>query len=396
MKSIIRFCFRVMIILWLSSEIPVLSQEPRLNDPVVEKIAEGFNFIEGPVWIEGIGLVFSDIPENTIFLFSVDSAVSEYLNPSGNSNGLALDSQGRLLLAQHGPRQIARLETNGTITPLATHYDGLRLNSPNDLAVKSNGSVFFTDPPYGLNDQGGTSELGYYGIYRLSPGGEVQLLDNSLARPNGICFSPDELKLYVDDSETRNIYVWDVVNDTAIGNKQFFAHISPAGYADGMKVDPYGYLYVSGPIGIWIFNQDGTAVDTIPVPGQTANCAWGNDDSSALYVTSGNDLYRISNRVPDQVSAIENEVNTNNMLISIPNPFVNNTTIVYEAETNNPVNIDIYNSSGEKISSFSDHALSDGLRSISWYAGDRSSGIYYLVLSDDNNTVITMCKMLKL
>lgn len=268
--------------------------QPMLHTPLIEKVAEGFSFVEGPVWVNDLGLLFSDIPQNKIYLFSRDSVLSEYLNPSGNSNGLAMDLNNNLLICQHGPRQLVRRDKDGNVMILASHYKGKRLNSPNDLAVKSDGSIFFTDPPYGLFDQGGSSELGYFGIYRLNPHGTLQLLDNSLQRPNGISFSADEKRLYVSDSETRNIYVWDVVNDSIIINKRQFGHMSPPGAADGMKVDKKGYLYVTGPVGVWIYSPEGIPVDTIPVPGQTANCGW-NKDSTMLYVTSGNALYRIVN-----------------------------------------------------------------------------------------------------
>ncbi|NJK87744.1 MAG: SMP-30/gluconolactonase/LRE family protein [Bacteroidales bacterium] len=271
------------------------SSEPKpfLTDPVVEKLVGGFGFLEGPVWVEGTGLLFSDIPENTIFLFADDS-VSEYIKPSGNSNGLALDREGRLLICQHGPRRLIRLEKNGDTTILASHYQGKRLNSPNDLAVKSDGSIFFTDPPYGLFDQGAETELGFNGVYRVSADGNLQLLDSSLTRPNGICLSPDESILYVNDTEKRKVFAWDIVNDTAIANKREVGYMEPRGGADGMKVDKNGFLYVTGPIGIWVFSPEGAALDTIPVPGQTANCGW-NSDSTALYVTSGEGLYRIMN-----------------------------------------------------------------------------------------------------
>lgn len=278
--------------------------QPLLNNPFVEKIAEGFSFVEGPVWVNNLGLLFSDIPQNKIYLFSVDSTISEYIYPSGNSNGLALDLNGNLLLCQHGPRQVSRIELNGKITPIATHYNNKKLNSPNDLAVKSDGSIFFTDPPYGLNDQNGKSELGYNGIYRLNPKGELQLLDNSLERPNGICFSPDETKLYVTDTETRRIYAWDILNDSTIDNKKEIGYMSPRGGADGMKADKNGYLYITGPLGVWVYSGEGNPVDTINIPGQTTNCNW-NADSTMLYVTSGNALYRIINKDSEQSSEMK-------------------------------------------------------------------------------------------
>jgi gluconolactonase len=279
---------------FLSANIYDQAQSQVIKYPKVEKIAEGFSFIEGPLWIDGVGLIFSDIPENKVYLFSTDSVLSVYLDPSGNSNGLTLDHEKRLLLAQHGNRQLARLEGDHSFTSLATLYDGRRLNSPNDLVVKSDGSVFFTDPPYGIS--GDQEELGFSGIYRLNPAGRLELLDKSLARPNGIVFSPDEKTLYVNDSETRKIYKWDVLNDSTIANKQLFGLMTPAGNADGMKVDKEGFLYVTGPVGVWIFDPKGTPVDTIPVPGQTTNCGWGDKDGKTLYVTSGSALFRIRDK----------------------------------------------------------------------------------------------------
>jgi gluconolactonase len=155
----------------------------------VQKVADGFLFVEGPVWKDGVGLLFSDINGNTIYRWSQDSGVVAYVKPSGNSNGLALDLQGRLLAAQHGNRRVVRIEITGSQTPLASLYQGKRLNSPNDLTVKSDGSIWFTDPPYGISQI--QEELGFYGIYRISTSGEVQLLDKSLRRPNGIALSPD-------------------------------------------------------------------------------------------------------------------------------------------------------------------------------------------------------------
>ncbi|MCK5078094.1 MAG: SMP-30/gluconolactonase/LRE family protein [Calditrichia bacterium] len=257
----------------------------------VEKIAEGFQFVEGPVWVDGIGLLFSDIPANTIYKWTPDSGVTIFLKPSGNSNGLTLDRNNHLLLAQHGNRQLVRLEKDGTQAALVTHYKGKPLNSPNDIAVKSDGAIFFTDPPYGISPE--QEEIGFYGIYRLSPAGQLQLLDKSLRRPNGITFSPDESRLYVGDSEGRTIYVWDVENDSSITNKRQFVFMDAKGYTDGMKVDEKGNLFSTGPFGVWVYTPDGTVLDTILVPGQTTNCNWGDVDGKTLYITSGNAVYRV-------------------------------------------------------------------------------------------------------
>jgi len=235
----------------------------------LEKVADGFQFVEGPVWKDG-QLLFSDIPANKIYYWNKTDGKGIFLNSSGNSNGLALDMEGNLLMAQHGKRRIAKLNADGIEMALATHYDGKKLNSPNDIAVKSDGSIFFTDPPYGINS--GQEELGYYGIYRISPNGEVYLLDKTLYRPNGITFSVNEELLYVTDSEARNIYVWDVIADTTIENKRLFAHLDPDGYTDGLKVDSLDRIFVTGPIGVRVYTADGSVIDTMAVPGQTSNC----------------------------------------------------------------------------------------------------------------------------
>ena len=268
------------------------TQEPEISAVQLEKIAQGFQFTEGPVCMDK-ALLFSDIPANTVYCWAPDSGVTIFLKPSGNSNGLALDRDGHLLLAQHGKRRLARLESDGTETPLATHYKGKQLNSPNDMAVKSDGSIFFTDPPYGISAE--QEELGFYGIYRLSPAGSLYLLDSSLTRPNGIAFSPDEKKLYVSDCEVRILYVWDVVSDSLITNKMQFAYMDAPGSADGMKVDKKGHIFATGPLGVWVYNPDGTVVDTIKVPDQTTNCNWGDADGSSLYITSGSSVYRVQN-----------------------------------------------------------------------------------------------------
>lgn len=244
------------------------------------------------MWKDG-SLIFSDIPASKIYKWSPDSVTTVFLEPSGNSNGLSFDKNGNLILAQHGERSIARLETDGSQTVLASHYEGKKLNSPNDIAVKSDGSIFFTDPPYGISKE--QEELGYYGIYRISPAGEVQLLDKTLRRPNGIVFSPDEKKLYVNDCEAKIIYMWDVVSDTAIANKKQFAVTNLDGYGvDGMKVDLHGNLYSTGPNGLWVFSPDGTLLKTIEVPGQVTNCNWGGKDGNTLLITSGSEVYSLS------------------------------------------------------------------------------------------------------
>jgi gluconolactonase len=202
------------------------AQSPVPRSAKLERIATGFQFVEGPVWKDSVGLLFSDIPANTVYEWTASAGAQAYLNPSDNSNGLTLDLQGRLILTQTGLRRVARRESNGVETSLASAYGGKKLNSPNDVVVKSDGSVWFTDPPLNI-PSGQKAELTFSGIFRISLSGALQLLDSSLSQPNGICFSPDEKNLYVNNSAERVIYVWDVMNDTSIANRRRFASMTP-------------------------------------------------------------------------------------------------------------------------------------------------------------------------
>jgi gluconolactonase len=352
------------------------SQSPVPQDAELEKIAEGFQFVEGPVWIDGIGLLFSDIPANTVYKWTAEGGAVSYLSPSGNSNGLALDLQGRLLLAQHGNRRIARIEENGTETALATHYNGKRLNSPNDLAVKSDGSIFFTDPAYGISP--GQEELDFSGIYRISPDGVLYLLDSTVSWPNGIAFTPDETKLYVGDSQAGIIYVYDVVDDTLIANRQQFAFMSASGGTDGMKTDGEGYLFSSGPFGIWVYAADGTVLDTIEVPGQTTNCNWGDDDRQTLYITSGSAVYRIRLGEPI-VSSVDKKQSTSELrgqLYSYPNPFSSETTILYTVPFEYHVSLKVFDVMGNEVRILVDKKVRAGQYSIVFNAANLTESIY--------------------
>jgi len=199
-----------MMLVW---SVGATAQSPVPSGAVAEKLASGFVFVEGPVWHDSVGLLFSDMTGNKVIRWTETTGAVEFLNPSNNANGLAYDSTGRLLLAQTGLRRIARRGSDGGMSPLATLYGGKKLNSPNDIVVKSDGAIFFTDPPFNI-PSGQHQELSFSGVYRISPSGGLQLLDSTLALPNGICFSPDESKLYVDESQQRIIYVWDVVHDS--------------------------------------------------------------------------------------------------------------------------------------------------------------------------------------
>ena len=260
----------------------------------VEKVAGGFEFTEGPLWHPDGFLLFSDIPANTIYKWQPEQKTEIFRQPSGNANGNTLDRSGRLITAEHGNRRISLTKKNGEIVTLASHYQEKRLNSPNDLAVKSDGSIYFTDPPYGIKSE--QEELGFYGVYRLAPDGTLTLLVDDFVRPNGIALSPDETKLYVNDSEKGHIRVFDLKPDGMIENGKLFAELKPPsaeGAADGMKVDIKGNVYSTGPGGVWIFSPKGDLLGIIKTPEPPANLAWGDSDYKTLYITARNSLYRI-------------------------------------------------------------------------------------------------------
>mgnify|MGYP005624496511 FL=1 len=258
-----------------------------IGENKVEKLAEGFQFTEGPVWVDGY-LLFSDIPADTIYKY--DGAAKVFLKPSGHSNGLSLDRQGRLLLCEHD-RWLTRLEDDGSKTVLADQYEGKRLNSPNDLAVKSDGSIYFTDPPYGLPDRTEGKELDYCGVYKLTDN-ELTLLDDNIPLPNGLAFSPDEKTLYVADSGSARVYAYDVTG--GLENKRVFAELGAVdgtGAADGMKVDVDGNVFCTGPGGIHVMNPEGIMIGIIVCPEIPANIAWGGDDYRTLFITARTGLY---------------------------------------------------------------------------------------------------------
>lgn len=279
------------------------------------KLAEGFEWSEGPVWVpdpEGGHLLFSDIPRNVVCKWKEGMGVSEFLKPSGytglelrggelGSNGLLLDGEGRLVLCRHGDRCMARIEKNGTTTVLAGRYEGKRLNSPNDGTFSSRGDLYFTDPPYGLpklNDDP-AKELPFNGVYLLRATGELVLLTKEMTFPNGIAFSPDEKVLYVANSDpARPIWMaFDVKADGTIENGRVFFDASGLarnrqGLPDGLKVDREGNLFATGPGGVLVISPDGTHLGTILTGVPTANCAWG-EDGSVLYITADMFLCRI-------------------------------------------------------------------------------------------------------
>ncbi|MGH9355547.1 MAG: SMP-30/gluconolactonase/LRE family protein [Terriglobia bacterium] len=297
----------------------------------IEKLADDFGFLEGPVWVHPGGegyLLFSDIPANVIDKWAPDGGngkVSVFLEKSGftgtnpegvgypinnghrivillGSNAVTLDNQGRIVFCQHGNRAVVRLEKDGRRTVLASRYEGKRLNSPNDLVYKSDGSLYFTDPPFGLAklDQDPKKELPFNGVYRLA-NGKLQLIYKDFKTPNGIAFSPGEKYLYIDDSATKTYWRFDVQPDGSIANGKLFFDMSKskeAGVPDGMKVDQDGNIYGVGPGGIWILSPQGKHLGTIKPPEDPANLAWGDSDGKTLYITARTGLYRIRLNIP--------------------------------------------------------------------------------------------------
>ena len=272
-------------------------------DAALEQLGTGCEFTEGPVWhAEGKFLLFSDIPANQMKKWTAEEGITNFRVPSGKSNGLTYDKQGRLVTCEHANRRVSRTEADGTVVTIASHYEDKRLNSPNDVVVKSDGSIYFSDPPYGLTaDYGieGEQDLDFQGVYRLSADGQtLTLLVDDFDRPNGLCFSPDESILYIDDTERMHIRAFDVQPDGTIANGRVFAEEEGEGAApDGMKIDVHGNVYLTGPGGIWVFDTSGEHLGVIQTPERSANLAWGGDDWSTLFITASTSLYSVQCKV---------------------------------------------------------------------------------------------------
>ena len=265
-------------------------------------LSDGFQFTEGPAWSVDGFLLFSDIPASIIYKWSEHEGISVYQEPSYNANGLLFSDDGNLLICEHGTRLVRQVSASGLDEVLVDQYLGLRLNSPNDLALKSDGSIYFTDPPYGLpaQDDDDEKELSFNGIFRYK-NGELIVMDSSLARPNGIAFSPDERKLYVAQSEMDPKWMqFNLDNEgNIIDSKLFFDanKLDGAGTPDGLKVDEMGNLFCSGPGGIVIFSGEGKHLGTILTPEVATNCAFGGSDGKTLFITAQTGLYAINLKV---------------------------------------------------------------------------------------------------
>lgn len=266
------------------------------GDP--ERLDTGFEFTEGPLWMDDLGLLFSDIPADKIYRWTEDGGTEIWRDGSGNANGLTQDIEGRLIACEHGTRRVSRTGSDGRVITIASEYQGGRLNSPNDIVTHSSGQIYFTDPPYGIEEA--DREQPVNGVYRITLDGDLLLLADDFTRPNGLAFSPDESTLYIDDSGKRHVRVFDVLPDGDISNSRLFAdmdHPQP-GSPDGMKVDIEGNIYVAGATGLWVFEPAGNLLGVIVTPERPSNCAWGDEDKQTLYITARSSIFRIRMKIP--------------------------------------------------------------------------------------------------
>lgn len=273
---------------------------------VVEKIATGFGFIEGPAWNEKEScLIFSDIPNSCMYRWS-DMGVEVFRKPSNMGNGNTFDDQWRLLTCEHATSRLTRTELDGSITVLADKYDGNELNSPNDVVVSRGGTIYFTDPIYGRSEYFGVprdAAQPVRGVYRLDASGEVDRVLDDFDQPNGLCFSPDERLFYVNDTARGHIRVFQVEPDGSLTGDRIFAE--PAGPGDGspdgMKTDVEGRVYCTGPGGIHVFSPAGKSLGVIRVPEVAANFSWGGPARTDMFISASSSLYRVRVQVAGNV-----------------------------------------------------------------------------------------------
>jgi gluconolactonase len=280
-------------------------RDPRFDSVVaksvaVEKLAGGFLFTEGPLWhARDRYLLFSDMPGDHMRKWTAGGGIATFRKPCAQSNGLTWDRQGRLVVCQHATSTLTRTESDGTSVVLASHHQGKELNSPNDVVVKSNGAIYFTDPGYGRLEYYGNprpQQLDFRGVWRVGadPRAPVLLADD-FGQPNGLCFSLDERHLFVNDTERKHIRRFDVTADGALANGRVWAETTGSGKGapDGMKIDSAGNIYCCGPGGIHVFAPDATCLGVIRLPETAANFCFGDDDLRGLYVTASTSLYRL-------------------------------------------------------------------------------------------------------
>ncbi|HHP7238794.1 SMP-30/gluconolactonase/LRE family protein [Longibacter sp.] len=270
------------------------SPAPEVSFGEPEVIASGYEFTEGPHWLDDGRLLFSDIPANRVYQWDASSSeTSVFVDSSGRSNGIAEMPDGTLILAQHAGR-VSRLMDSGDMVAVVTEYQGKRLNSPNDVAIRSDSLIYFTDPPFGVSDA--ERELDVAGVYRVGGDGEAIQLYDAFRLPNGIAFSPDESYLYVNDTETGDIMRFEVTEEGDLENGIRFASVGASddtGAADGMVTDDAGRLYTTGPGGITVLNNEGDEVGRLSLDQRATNLAWGGENGTTLFITSPSEVLRV-------------------------------------------------------------------------------------------------------
>lgn len=284
-------------------------RDPRMGEIVdseasLDTVESGFVFIEGALWhpLDRF-LLFSDILGDRMYRWSAKDGLSTFRQPSGMANGNSYDRQGRLITCEHANSRVTRTEPDGRIVALADRFDGRQLNSPNDIVVKSDNSIYFTDPNYGRTEEFGVlrdPELSFQGVYRLGPSGNLDLLVDDFEEPNGLCFSPEEELLFVNDTALGHIRAFPVRPDGSVGSGTVWARLEGGGegVADGMKVDSQGNVYCAGPGGVHVFDASARPLGVIRVPEVTANFTWGGDDLRTLYLCASTTLRSIQVAVP--------------------------------------------------------------------------------------------------
>ena len=268
----------------------------------VEQVATGFTFTEGPIWMPDGSLHFSDMPADKRRRWHPSEGVTVLRDPSNKCNGMTLDNDGNLIVCEHVTSSVVRERPDGRRDVLASHWGSSYLNSPNDVIVASNGSILFTDPTYGRMPGFGierAQELDFQGVYRIATDGTLTLLVDDFAQPNGLCFSPDESLLYINDTVHARIRVFDVGPNHELSNGRVFAEnigdgdLAKGGLVDGMKIDEHGNVYVTGPEGVWVFSTDGEHLGVIRVPESVGNINWGDDDWRTMYIPASTSVYRV-------------------------------------------------------------------------------------------------------
>jgi gluconolactonase len=339
-------------------------------------------FGEGPLWHPDGFLLFADVENNRIMKLDPQNPAREvYLDPSGETSGLALDNHLNLIMCRRSKRDVARLESDGSITVLASEYEGVQFNGPNDLTVSSNGTVFFTDP----NTDGTPGKID--AVYSLTPDGRIHRLNRTIEFPNGVALSTDEQTLYVSETWSRVVYVYTIENDSTLSNGREFARVPEAQFLDGMEVDVDGLLYVAGGGGFWILSPEGVLVDKMRMSGFTTNLAWGDADYQALYLTKTSGVYSIRLNAKGHVaSGIGIDVDSDEIPKSFelgqnyPNPFNPSTVIPFKIASSSQIRMHVSDALGRHVATLFDETLVAGSHSVQFDAGDLPSGTYFYTL----------------